>query len=241
MNTVSKLIYTVGLVGLAATASAQVFNAQLTGDTSIPDGDLNGTVFSLEVSLPGVTVHTNAFRVNLNIVGDPIGGNGDLFVYLRSPGGVVAQLLNRPGVPLNAGAGYQDNGMNVTFIDGVDPNGTYRDIHFYQDDPVYGGVPAQSGLTGIFKTDGRDINPFSPGSAFEDSANRTATFEKFQGIDPNGQWLLFAADVSAGGSQKLQSWGIDFTPIPEPQQYAVAIGAGLLAFALYRRRLAKTA
>lgn len=252
MKTVSKLICTAGLGMMAATASAQVYSWNETSNpySYIPDGDLNGTVITENVTVFGTTINTNAFRVNINIAGDPIGANGDLYGYLRSPdhtstggaGSVVAVLFNRVGVPSNSGLGYQDSGMNITFFDGSDPNGTHKDFHLYQDDPVYSLV--QNGttpvVTGVFKTDGRNINPLSSGTAFE-AAGRTATLAGFQGIDPNGTWSLFLADVSSGGSSRLMSWGLDFSPIPEPHQYAMVIGAGLLAFALYRRRALKSA
>jgi subtilisin-like proprotein convertase family protein len=256
MKTVSKIICTAGLVGVAATASAQVFrwDADLakpgasqnvfpfTANASIPDGDLNGVALIGTVSiLPGTrTVDVNSFSVYIDVVGDPVGGNGDLDIWLRSPTGVIAQLVNRPGFTATSPNGYQDNGMRVEFFDGKDPNGSYTDIHYYQQDPVYGGIPGNSGLTGIFKTDGRSIDPLSAGTVF-DAASRTATLAGFQGIDPAGDWALFAADVSAGGNSMLKEWGIDLTPIPEPQSYAMAIGAGLIAFALYRRRTLKTA
>lgn len=248
MNTVSKLICTAGLVGMAATASAQDFSWNENGiNAFIPDGDLNGTVVTEDVSLPGATINLDSFRVHLNIVGDPIGASGDLYVYLRSPdhtatGGnasVIAILLNRPGVPGNGGLGYQDSGLDLTFFDGTDPNATRSDVHYYQNDPFY-TLGNGDGVTGVFKTDGRDITPLSAGSAFE-AAARTKTLEGFQGVDPNGSWSLFLADVSSGGSSRLVSWGLDFTPIPEPHQYAMVIGAGLLAFALYRRRTLKSA
>jgi len=242
MKTVSKLICTAGLVGMAATASAQVFS--WTENASIPDGDLNGVTFVQPVSIaPGTrTVDVNSFRVYLNITGDPVGGNGDLFIYLRAPDGTIAQLVNRPGYTGSNSTGYQDNGLNVTLFDGTDPSrpAGYSDIHLYQTDPVYGGIPGNDGLTGIFKSDGRDVDPLSAGTAF-DAAARTRSLSVFQGIDPAGDWSLFAADVSSGGNSKLNAWGLDFTPIPEPQSYAMAIGAGLMAFALYRRRMLKSA
>jgi subtilisin-like proprotein convertase family protein len=257
MKTVSKFICTAGLVGMAATASAQVFrwDADLarpgasqnvfpfTANASIPDGDMNGVVLLGPVNIaPGTrTVDINSFSVYIDIVGDPIGGNGDLDVYLKAPNGTVAQLINRPGFTAANGTGYQDNGMRVVFYDGVDPNANYTDIHYYQQDPVYGGIPGNSGLTGVFKTDGRDIDPLSSTGAAFDAASRTKTLAGFQGIDPAGQWELFAADVAAGGNSMIKEWGIDLTPIPEPESYAIAIGAGLIAFALYRRRTLKTA
>jgi subtilisin-like proprotein convertase family protein len=245
MKTVSKLICTAGLVGMAATASAQVFWST-DKDVVIPDGDLNGTALITTIgNLPsGTKVDINSFRVYLDIVGDPFGGNGDLDIWLKSPtasGGIVVQLVNRPGYTGVNGNGYQDSGMNVTLYDGTDPNGThtYFGIQYYQTDSTFYD-PNLSGVTGIFKTDGRNIDPMSSGTAF-DAAERTKTIAGLQGIDPTGDWLLFAADVSAGGNSTIRAWGIDLTPIPEPQSYAMAIGAGLMAFAVYRRRTLKSA
>lgn len=245
MKTVSTKVCIAALAGFAATASAQVFTFNV--NQPIPDGDLNGSAFVGEVSGLSGTVDTNSFKVSLNIAGDPIAGTGDLYSYLRSPDGQRAILLNRPGYPGNNGVGYQDNGMNLRLFEGVDANHkntdglatAFTDVHFYQSDPIYGGIPNNE-ATGIFKSDGRDIDPLGSAEAFN-AATRSKTLSVFQGVNPNGEWLLFVADVSAGGSAKLNSWGLDFTPIPEPQEYALAIGIGLMAFALYRRRVLKTA
>jgi hypothetical protein len=263
MKTVSKLICTAGLVGMAAAASAQVIPPVFRWDAdlakpgasqnmflftpqypSIPDGDLNGVTELGTVNIaPGTrTIDINSFSVYIDIIGDPIGGNGDLDIWLRSQTtGIVAQLVNRPGYTASNANGYQDNGMRVVFYDGVDSYATYTDIHYYQQDPVYGGIPGNNGLTGVFKTDGRDIDPLSSTGAAFDTALRTKTLAGFQGVDPSGEWALFAADVAAGGNSAIKEWGLDFTPIPEPQSYAMAIGAGLIAFALYRRRTLKSA
>ena len=256
MKTASKLVLFAGLVGLAATASAQVYTFNVdpngTPPQSIPDGDANGAVYTGLVPI-NTPVSTNSFKVDLNIQGDPIGGNGDLYAILVSPDKThSAVLLNRPGMPLNGGVGYQDNGMNVVIYDGQnDPNhkgadGTvypFTDIHNYQDDPVYGGANVgNNGVSGIFKSDARGISPLSLPSVFSSSTRDSGyTLQVFQGINPLGTWDLLIADVSSGGSSKLVSWGLDFTPIPEPQEYAMAIGIGLMAFALYRRRMLKTA
>lgn len=251
MKTVSKFICTAGLVGIAATASAQVFQGDLFRDTSnpnpgkaIPDGDLNGVVLSDNVNIH-TPVDINRFTVYLDVAGDPVGANGDLNIFIKSPGanGVIAQLVNRPGVTGTNPLGYQDNGIHVDFYDGADPSGaSHTDFHYYQNDPVYGVISDTTGVTGVFKTDGRDLDPLpvTGGSAF-DTAGRTKTLAGFQGIDPYGDWTLFAVDVSSGGSSIIKDWGIDFSPIPEPQSYAMVIGAGLMAFGIYRRRTLKSA
>lgn len=240
------MVFIAGLVGFTATASAQVFTSYV--NTSIPDGDPNGTAFNLDVS--GMSaINTNSFKVDLDIEGDPIAGSGDLYVYLRSPDGKIAVLLNRPGVTTSNGIGYQDNGFKVTIYDGVndpthkDATGTaqpFTNIHFYQDDPIYGSAVGENGVTGIFKSDGRYVDPLSLQAQFS-TTTTDKSLQVFQGVDPNGTWSLFVADVASGGSAKLVSWGLEFTSIPEPQEYAMAIGIGLMGFAIYRRRILKTA
>jgi subtilisin-like proprotein convertase family protein len=56
----------------------------------------------------------------------------------------------------------------------------------------------------------------------------------FNSMVPNGQWTLFIADLSAGGTSTLVSWGLTVVTVPEPQTWAmVAGGLGMLAL---RRR-----
>lgn len=260
MKTVSKLLWIAGVAGFTATAPAQVlwFPFTVPADRiAIPDGDINGMVLTGTVSGfdDSYKISTNSFQVELNLTGDPIGGNGDIYAALQAPtvggkSGPMAILLNRPGVAPGSLLGYQDNGGLFTFYEGAnDPNHvdskgvqqSFTDAHFYQNDPVYGGQPGDNGVSGIFRSDGRDVDPTLGTAAQYGAATRTKTLAAFDGLNPNGQWTLFIADVSSGGSSKITSWGLDFTPIPEPSEYALAIGIGLVGFALYRRRTMKLA
>jgi len=247
MKNAKQLLCIAGLVGLAGTATAQVFNID-EGDQSIPDGDANGVAFLGKV-YETTPIDINKFKVILNIEGDDIAFNGDLYSILRAPTGQAAVLLNRPGVGTtgDVGLGYGDNGMSVRLYDGAnDPNHKdasgnplgFTDIHVYNEDPLYKNPEDQ--LSGIFKSDGRSFDPMSVYDTWG-SATRDKTLSVFQGINPNGTWSLFIADMASTGNAKITSWGLDFTPIPEPQEYAMAIGAGLMAFAIYRRRSLKTA
>jgi subtilisin-like proprotein convertase family protein len=54
----------------------------------------------------------------------------------------------------------------------------------------------------------------------------------FNGLNPNGSWTLFLADMSGGAVSTLQSWELDITgtaAVPEP---ASIIEAGLAALAI---------
>ena len=35
-------------------------------------------------------------------------------------------------------------------------------------------------------------------------------------LDPNGEWVLFVADVSPGGVSRLVSWSLEVIRVPEP-------------------------
>jgi hypothetical protein len=80
-------------------------------------------------------------------------------------------------------------------------------------------------LTGTWQPDGRAIDPQSSPSAF-DSASRVS-FGSYNGLNPNGTWTLFIADMSAGAQSQLVSWELDITAVPEPVNVALGIFAGV--------------
>jgi len=51
----------------------------------------------------------------------------------------------------------------------------------------------------------------------------------FQGFDPNGEWILFLADVSGGAEISLKSWGLE---IESSNQIVPELAPGLLPAAL---------
>jgi hypothetical protein len=79
-------------------------------------------------------------------------------------------------------------------------------------------------LTGTWQPDGRAIDPQSSPSSF-DSASRVG-FESFDGMNPNGTWTLFLADLSMGEQSTVVSWSLAITAIPEPTNMALGILAG---------------
>ena len=202
------------LVLLAPGAQAQVvephnFNY---GGVAIPDGNATGISFTETISSPNTFI--TDIKVTLNITGDY---NGDLYFELRK-GSAFSVLLNRPGVTGSDSFGYSDDGYNITLNDAA-----ASDVHF-----ATSGGPQ---VTGEWQPDGRDGNPAS--------APRTAFLASFQGLDPNGQWTLFAADLQNSGTSQIQSWGMELTVIPEPHTVAMVAGAALLAFGMYRRATRK--
>lgn len=188
----------------------------------IPDNNPLGITQSLEVS--GYTESIVSVSVVLEISGQSGGAfNGDFFVSLQHESG-YAVLLNRAGRTALNSFGYADNGFNVTFTSGA------PDIHLYQSASY--ALGSSGGLTGVWGVDGRATYPY----VTTDSDSRTATLDSFTGLDPNGSWTLFVADISGNGNGRIESWGIELTVVPEPSSFFL-LALGLLTFVAWRHRM----
>ena len=166
-------------------------------NAGIPDGTPVGMMSTLNVSAP-LNYITNV-TVTLNVAA---GYNGDLYAYLVHGSG-FAVLLNRVGRNASLPYGYSDAGINVT----LDDNAGNGDIHGYR------SVITPSGpLTGTWAPDGRNSNPLLPPG----SDSRNNLLNAFHGLDPNGDWTLFIADVDEGGISTLVSWGLNIQGTFEP-------------------------
>jgi len=161
----------------------------------IPDGDPSGVASVQSVSTPITSI--TGLKVDLKVSGT---WNGDLYCYLtHGPG--FAVLLNRVGRRLGNTVGYGDNGFDVTFDDGAN-NG---DAHIYRRTLNSSDFTPISGpLTNAWAPDGRTNSPV----AVLDTDVGTAYLSSFNGLDPNGSWVLFIADMAAGDLSTLDSWGL---------------------------------
>jgi subtilisin-like proprotein convertase family protein len=188
---------------------------------AVPDGNATGVSDTRTVtsSIPLI----EAIRVFLDL---PMEYNGDVYVYLRHDTG-FSVLLNRPGRTSANSFGYADSGFNVSLSDAA-----ANDIHNYSDLITPG--PGLS-LTQEWKPDGRNVDP----SLVLNTTSRTANLDSFNGLNANGTWTLFVADVQTGGLTQIDSWGLEITAVPEPQQFAVLAGACLLLFAAVRTGLGR--
>jgi subtilisin-like proprotein convertase family protein len=193
-------------------------------NAQIPDASLSG--FSTYADLtppPGLRV--NRAEVTLNLSG---GFNGDLYAYLwhEDPSHLVgwSVLLNRSGRTDTDPFGYPDTGFSVTLTDSAT-----TDIHSYGG---AGGGP----ISGDFAPDARAANPLTATAGFP----RTAFLNAFQGLAPEGLWVLFLADVSSGETTTLTDWGLRLELVPEPAA-APPAALALLALAAFRRRRSRTA
>jgi hypothetical protein len=203
-------------VMLAVSARAGVIYSPANNvNANIPDGSAVG--WSGTANASGFLPTISDIQVKLNISG---GYNGDLYAYI-SYGGVLVPLLNRVGVTATGGGnsfGYGDTGFDVTLS-----SAGANDVHFYGNhSPSFNG---SGQLTGTWQPDGRAIDPQSSPSTF-DSASRVS-FGSYNGLNPNGTWTLFIADLSAGGQSQLVSWELDITAVPEPVNVALGIFAGV--------------
>lgn len=220
VKTISKFLSAAVLLLTTFEPLAQVLTYTVGSD--IPDNDPSGLANAQNVSLAYQSI--GQISVQLQIVSSTAGDtpwNGDFYAYLEH-NGTTAVLLNRVGRNVNSPSdpGSSATGMNVTLFDGA-PNGN---IHT---------SPSAGLLTGSWAPDGRNT---APGFGIA-SHPVTAPLDLFQGVDPNGRWTLFIADLGAGNEAQLSSWGLTITPVPEPASATLATGVALLLVLLGRKAL----
>ena len=225
MKTKKVLLGLFPVLASALTAHAQNFETYtfttFGGQPSLAIADGNSSGVSDVRSVSSAVTAIGSLTVSLNISGE---FNGDLYAYLRHDSG-FSILLNRPGRTADSPSGYGDRGLNITLSDFAT-----RDIHSYR---AVVTPAAGSPLTGFWQPDGRNVDP----SMVLDSSARTATLSSFDGLSASGDWTLFLADMQSGGTSALESWSLEVfaVPVPEPYQYGLVVGAGLMGFVVWRR------
>ncbi len=216
------------LGGAKGNAALLSFNSG-TLNTAIPDNDANGITSGIAVSGQTDLISDVTVTLNLSALGGA-GFNGDIYAYLTHDTiNGFAVLLNRPGRSASNSIGTDGSGFsNVTFDDAA----TNGDVHLYEM-TLGGGFNAGDALTGTWAPDGRNVDPAN----VLDTDNRSAFLSSFDGQVPNGNWSLFVADLSSGGTLRLDDWslGLTVSPVPEPH-HALVVALGLGWFALRRRR-----
>jgi len=184
--------------GLIAAAQPTTTTTNFIIGATVPDGDVSGMASVQTISTP-ITNLTN-LKVSLKLSGT---WSGDLYCFLtHGPGYSV--LLNRVGRSSASDLGYNDPGLEVTFDDGA----TNGDIHVYRLQLSGSqGTPIPGPLTGVWAPDARVADPTN----VLDTDARSAFLGSFNGVDPNGEWVLFVADMAAGDIHTLDSWGLEIT------------------------------
>ena len=197
----------------AGVASGQLVtnNFSFAVNQAVPDGNWNG--LALSTNLVGMSGEIADVSVTLNLAG---GFNGDLYAYLVHGTG-FAVLLNQVGLSSSNSFGYADPGMTGLVLRDT----AASDIHFY------GGNGGLS-LTGAYQPDGREVNPGTTPAGSYDAAGRSALLSSFQGGSPDGTWILYLADLSAGQASTLVSWDVQIVDVPEPATWTLAALGGLL-------------
>jgi len=202
-RTMKKTLLAGLLAGLALLPGHAALYSYSGSAYNVPDGNFSGVASTITVS--GANTSLTDLQVNLNLSGGLI---GDLYGYL-SYNGTAVVLLNRVGVgSINGGTSYGSLGTSLAITLGSSGS----DVHW-----------TSGNLSGNYLADGRGISPVSSTSSF--NANGAQNLNtSFGGMDPNGVWTLFFADVSGGGGTSLvNGWSLDITAVPEPTTVALGI------------------
>jgi hypothetical protein len=184
--------------GLSASAQTLTTGTNFTVGAVVPDGDTSGLASAQTLSTPITSV--TGLKVSLKLSGT---WNGDLYCFLAHGAG-HSVLLNRVGRSGASHLGYNDVGLEVTLDDAAISD----DIHVYR--LQLGGsqgTPLPGPLTSVWAPDARVA---CPTNVLETDA-RSAFLGSFNGVDPNGEWVLFVADLEAGDIHLLDSWGLEIT------------------------------
>jgi subtilisin-like proprotein convertase family protein len=221
MNVIKKIAGITVLLAGAVTLPAQSFTNTYSSspNMTVPDGNPVGLNLNIS-AMPGGVI--SQVTVNLDITG---GWNGDLYAYLAGPGGGFAVLLNRTGINSDGSsftdmAGYSDAGFNITF----DDNAGNGNIHYYENTVNPGGGQ----LTGVWMPDGENVDPTGDEVGTSAGMADPAMLASFNGLNPNGTWTLYVADLSSGNTSTVVSWGMTIVTTPEPEMMTYAT-IGLLS------------
>lgn len=207
MKKLTCLLAALGILAVPAAHGASLMETHLSGtlNQAIPDGNPSGLANVITIAGSMIT-EIEDISVSLEVTA---AWNGDIYATLQHSSG-FAVLLNRVGRTGGDTFGYDDSGFDITLND----LGGFGNVHTYQD-----LVAAPSPLTGFWGSDGRAVDPDSVVSGDTPSAQ----LDNFAGLDTNGDWTLFVADLSGGDSATLVKWSLDVEGVPEPGTSVLAL------------------
>jgi len=179
----------------------------------VPDNSPIGLAINFPVTSSIVSI------TELSVILDISGGwAGDLYCYISHDSG-FSVLLNRPGRTLSAPDGSGASSLLVSFAD----NGLL-DIHT--------GIANDGDVSGVFQPDARAVDPANSVG----TSPRTAYLSSFNGLDPNGLWSLYVADLATGDTMVLNSFALNIVGSVVPEPSASLLAAAGVGLVLRRRR-----
>jgi subtilisin-like proprotein convertase family protein len=205
-----KNLLLTAVVALTLTAKATLYSYDFTSlNTAIPDGNPVGLANSQTINLGTLPLDgTTTSIVNVDVRLNISGGyNGDLYGYLVLQS---ADSSTTTAILLNRiGQVGGDFGNSGAGINVTLSGSGATDIH----NAAFGSV------TGTYQPDGG------------------TTLAALNGVNANGTWTLFLADLSGGDTATLVSWGVDISVVPEPVTWALlAFAAVAVGRFVYRRQ-----
>ena len=206
LSSLLKFCLTLTALAWGLTASAQPFTTttNFAVMAMVPDADASGLASVQTVSTP--ITNLTGLKVAVKVSGT---WNGDLYCFLAH-GTNYSVLLNRLGRTDASNLGYNDMGLDLIFDDAA----TNSDIHVYRLQLTGSqGTPLPGPLTGSWAPDARVTGPTN----VLDTDTRSAFLGSFNGVDPNGEWVLFVADMEAGDIHVLDSWALEITGDAAPE------------------------
>jgi subtilisin-like proprotein convertase family protein len=194
--------------GLSATAQTTTTSTNFTVGVGVPDDDPSGVASAKIISTP--IAYITKVRVNAKLSGT---FNGDIYCYLAH-GGTNSILLNRVGRDATHTLGYSDKGFDLVFDDAS----TNGDVHVYRTKTGILSGP----LTNSWVADGRRSNPTN---VVTGDVRTNGLLNVFNGMNPNGEWVLFVADLAAGDLYTVDNWGLEITGYTPPSIVSAPAGA----------------
>ena len=195
----------------AVVNAATTVNSAFMVSTTVPDNSIIGLADTRAI-VSNITSITSV-NIAITLAG---GWNGDLYAYVSHASGFCV-LLNRPGRSAALPDGSSSSGFDIRFTEAAT-----ADVHT--------SIPGNGLVTGDYQPDARNEDPLR----VLDTSLRSAFLGSFTGLDPNGDWTLFVADISPGGTTVVENWTLTITGVPEPTSGLLVAYSALLLF--IRRR-----
>ena len=166
------------------------------------------------------------------VLNTPIPDNNPVGIWSATSSlGSSGQFVTGITVGLNVSGGF--NSDLYAYL--VSPTGTLVTL-LNQPATAYG---SSMNVT-LLSSGGANGNLASAGSGALTGSYTVSGLSAFEtgSVAANGAWTLFFADLSAGGTSKLNGWSLDLTVVPEPVAWALGIFGMVLGTGLAIRERA---